>query len=188
MRLMPPPGPERRRALAGLAIAAAALAAFVWYPRHVPTEPASAASNSQARGQGPSGAASGALPSALGFDKIEPVPEAQPTERNPFRFGVRPPPPAPPQPVAPAPVAPPPTPADVGPPRIPLTLIGLTEARFPSGGQQRRLATLKDPSGTLFHGFEGDELDGRYRLLKVGLQSVVISYLDGTGQITLAIR
>ena len=31
---------------------------------------------------------------------------------------------------------------------------------------------------------EGDEVDGRYRLVKVGLESIVMSYLDGQGQQT----
>jgi hypothetical protein len=31
-------------------------------------------------------------------------------------------------------------------------------------------------------------IDGRYRLVKVGLQSVIVAHLDGSNQRTLAIR
>jgi hypothetical protein len=32
---------------------------------------------------------------------------------------------------------------------------------------------------------EGDVVDGKYRLLKVGLESIVMAYLDGQGQVTI---
>jgi hypothetical protein len=50
------------------------------------------------------------------------------------------------------------------------------------------MVTLKDPtSGALLHAFEGDVVDGRYRIVKVGQQSVVVSYLDGSGSRTLGL-
>jgi hypothetical protein len=49
------------------------------------------------------------------------------------------------------------------------------------------MVTLIDPVGKgVFHAFEGDIVDGRYRVVKVGVQSVVLSYMDGTGQRTIA--
>jgi hypothetical protein len=51
----------------------------------------------------------------------------------------------------------------------------------------RPMATLKDTATNAVHQvFEGDVVDGRYRIIKIGLQSVVVSYLDGTGQRTIA--
>lgn len=186
MRALPPSGPGRRRAQISLVLALGALGVLMWYQFGAsPAAPASATSNSQARTQAP-GAAQSALPSPLEFDKIDPVPDPPQTERNPFRFGPPPRPPAPPtpQPVVRPPGPPQPPPAPTGPPRISLTLVGLMDWPFPDGTQRRR-GTLKDPSGALFHAFEGDKFDGRYRMVKVALESVIVSYLDGSGPITL---
>ena len=50
------------------------------------------------------------------------------------------------------------------------------------------MVTLKDPgTGGLFHAFEGDIVDGRYRVVKVGTQSVVVSYVDGSGMRTVGL-
>ena len=44
------------------------------------------------------------------------------------------------------------------------------------------MVTLKDPATSMvFQAFEGDIVDGRYRVIKVGLQSVTLSYVDGSG-------
>ena len=90
----------------------------------------------------------------------------------------------PPAPVA-APPAPPPQPQ--GPPPIPpitLLLIGLH-----TGGDGRPLAVLKDPkTNVTFMGSEGMVVDGQYKVVKVGVTSVVLSYVDGTGQRTIPLR
>jgi hypothetical protein len=120
---------------------------------------------------------------------MEPVADEPESARNPFRYGVPPPrvqppvtgPPQPVQPFTPAPPTPPP-----GPPRIQLTLLGLLTVEGPDGAP-RRQATLKDPSGSLFHVLEGDKFDGRYRMIRIGMETVIVSYLDGSGQITLAV-
>jgi hypothetical protein len=105
----------------------------------------------------------------------------QEPERNPFRFKTRPAPPPPP------PVtrnAPPPTPAPVGPvgppppPPIPLRFIGLIEG-------QPRVSVLSDGRGNVFYGKEGDIIDGRYRVLRIGPDSADLSYTDGRGRQTL---
>jgi hypothetical protein len=55
-----------------------------------------------------------------------------------------------------------------------------------SGG--RTIATLKDRStNALYQAVEGDIVDGRYRVVKIGVESVVVSYVDGTGLRTLAL-
>jgi hypothetical protein len=57
-----------------------------------------------------------------------------------------------------------------------------------SPGATRTMVTLRDQgTGALFHAFEGDVVDGRYRVVKVGQESVVVSYVDGSGLRTLGL-
>lgn len=124
------------------------------------------------------------LPDPVKFDALSGVEEGPDAGRNPFAFGALP---APPTPVLPpelsrpaVPVAPEPT----GPPPIPLRLTGITV--LPDSG--RTVVTLRDPaSNTLFQAVEGDVVDGRYRVVRVGPQSVVLSYLDGSGTRTVVL-
>ena len=182
MNLLPPPGPERRRQLTRLGIILAALLVVLWW-QWTPAAPAVPASNVPAAARGETSAMT--LPQPLRLDELDAAPAATDVGRNPFAFGEPPAPPAPMVQFTPAPVnfaAAPPVPE--GPPPIPLRLTGV----IVSPGSQRTLVTLKDPSsGTLFHAFEGDVVDGRYRVVKVGEQSVVVSYVDGTGLRTLGL-
>ena len=106
--------------------------------------------------------------------------------RNPFRFERRTVPgeargPARPTRVIqppPEPVGPPPDPP---PPPIPLRFIGFLE---PKDGQGR-VAVLSDGRGTVIDGKEGDVIEGRYRLLRVGNDSADLAYLDGRGRQTI---
>ena len=109
--------------------------------------------------------------------------EAGEPERNPFRFEAKAPPPAPPRravaetppPVVtgpPVPQGPPP------PPPIPLRFIGLVKAPSQAG----RVAILSDGRGNVFYGKEGDIIEGRYRLLRVGPDAAEISFTDGRGR------
>lgn len=110
-----------------------------------------------------------------------------PPERNPFRFGqgraaaptggARPvrvvdTPPAfvPPPPV---PTGPPP------PPPIPYKFIGLVSAA-PTG----KVAVLSDGKG-VYHGREGEIVEGQYRIVQIGEESVQIEYADGRGRQTI---
>ncbi|MEO7190811.1 MAG: hypothetical protein ABI051_07110 [Vicinamibacterales bacterium] len=105
--------------------------------------------------------------------------------RSPFAYGTRPAPPPPPRPVAlppPMPIAPVVPSLPAGPPPIALKLAGITTA----SGSGRPMVTLKDPASTaLYQAFEGDIVDGRYRIVKIGQQSVVVSYVDGSGSRTI---
>jgi hypothetical protein len=115
-------------------------------------------------------------------------PSAAAAERNPFRFKPAPPPPAPPvtsKPapspyVPPAPVGPPPPPP---PPPITVKFIGLLDRADGS-----RIAVFTDCSAgrRQSQAREGGTVDGRYRLVKIGRESVVIEHLDGRGRTTLA--
>jgi hypothetical protein len=182
VQLLPPPGPERRRQLTWLSLLALVTAAIAWYEFGRGTPPAEthqAASNPRANGA--AAASANVLPEPVKLGTL--TDDSGPPEpgRNLFRFGVHPPPPAPPAPKTPVQTGPPPPPPPPpGPPLINLRLIGLAER--PDVG---RVAELKDPTGALLYGLEGQILDGRYRLQKIGLESVIVSYLDGSGQRTL---
>lgn len=113
-------------------------------------------------------------------------PEAGGGGRNPFRFYTPPSPPAPPaQAVRPAPAAPPvegPA-APAGPPAPPpitLKYIGLMEG-VPGQG---KVAAFSDCRTTM-HGREGEIIAGQYRLVRIGVESVVVEYVDGRGRTTI---
>jgi hypothetical protein len=105
-------------------------------------------------------------------------------ERNPFRFKPAPaPPPAaakPAEPVAPVPAGPPPPPP---PPPITVKFIGVLDRADGS-----RLALFTDCSAGRHQSYarEGGTVDGRYKLVKIGRESVIIEHLDGRGRTTLA--
>ena len=52
------------------------------------------------------------------------------------------------------------------------------------GGAGRLLAVLRDDRG-IYYGAEGDVIEGRYRLLRVGNDSVDMAYVDGRGRKTI---
>jgi hypothetical protein len=102
-------------------------------------------------------------------------------DRNPFRYQPRsaPPPPRPvfkappvsdepPMPVTPT--GPPP------PPPIPLKFIGLLER-----ANGVKWAVLSDGKNVM-HGREGDIVEGRYRILKIGTESIELTHVDGRGR------
>ena len=80
------------------------------------------------------------------------------------------------------PVAPPVDPGPPPPPKISLTLkyMGLLEG-VPGKG---KVAVFSDCRSTM-RGSEGDIIDGRYRLIKIGIESVVMEYPDGRGRETI---
>jgi hypothetical protein len=122
------------------------------------------------------------------LDGRQPDPTLAP--RNPFRTqaAVPAPSPGPSAPVAstttaggatgegpPAPEAPPP------PPPISLKFIGMVAPSAASGG---KIAVLSDGK-YVYYGREGDIIEGRYRLVKIGEESLQIEYVDGRGRQTL---
>jgi hypothetical protein len=118
-----------------------------------------------------------------------PRPEPQEGSRNPFRFR-----PAPPPPPAPAisgrpntgaaaslmPGMPAVPAAPAGPPPIALKFIGVVE-QAPS---RLKLAVLSD-GRNVFYGKEGDTIEGRYRIERIGVESIDMAYIDGRGRQTL---
>ena len=122
--------------------------------------------------------------------------DSEPERRNPFRFGA---------PRTSAPQSGPggndrPGPVEVGggspdlesvpPPQgaaspggtgtLPLTFIGFVESPAIEG----RVVVLTDGE-LVFHGRVGDVIDGRYRIVGLGLESVDVERVDGQGQQTL---
>jgi hypothetical protein len=117
---------------------------------------------------------------------------AEPVEggRNPFRMGAAPPPPGaaaqagvarpagPPVPMAPvAPTGPPPPPPV---PPIPLKFIGIVT----SAGRAGKIAVLTDGRNVM-SGREGATIDGRYRIVRIGEESIQVEHLDGRGRQTI---
>jgi hypothetical protein len=176
--------PDRRRQLllAVLAVALAVGAYSLWPRSGIAVSPRSAA-----RTEGREDAAGGlrATPDVHLEALRDPRPEPGGVERNLFRFrsnsGAAPI--APPAAASrPGPAAAPPAPQPPPPlPPIPLKFIGIVEAAT----QGRRLAILTDGLGPPAHGGEGDIVLGRYRILKIGSESIELTYLDGRGRQTI---
>jgi hypothetical protein len=129
------------------------------------------------------------VPPALGLEGMEAERAVPANRRDLFRFGAATPDAAAGDesraaqpPVAPRSevVASPNQSEQVPPPvTIPLRYVGYAE--YPSSG---RVATLADGRFT-YYGREGDVIEGKWRLIKVSADSVVIEKLDGTGRETL---
>jgi hypothetical protein len=113
-------------------------------------------------------------------DLKTPRPASEATDRNPFRFYVKPPPPPPPVPPVPSRIEPTPVyTGPVSPPKIPLKFIGVIEMK---GGE--KVAAFSDCRVTT-HGREGEIVAGQYRLVHIGVESVVMEYADGRGRETI---
>ena len=135
------------------------------------------------------------LPPSLGLEDMDAPRVAPANRRDLFRFGSAAPDPdlesAPasagdeedetPEPdettVEPAEPAGPPPPAP-----IPLRYVGYAET--PGTG---KVAALSDGRFT-YHGREGDVIEGRWRLVSIGVESLVIERVDGSGRQTLRLQ
>ena len=101
--------------------------------------------------------------------------------RNPFQFKPKeaPPPPRSTGRAAPGVIAPTVPQGPPPPPSIALKYIGVLDTA------QGRVAVFREPSGDIVNGKEGDIIDGRYRLLKIGAESADLAYVDGRGRQTI---
>jgi hypothetical protein len=168
-----------RRQIGLLVALVAVFAAVVYYQLRQPGAPATGAAARAAQAV-PSRAAvardraASAPPvrlSALNAARPAPVEGG----RNLFREKPKPPaqvpkaaPASPPDPNAPPPPPPP-------PPPITLKLIGIVQ------GSGKPIAALSDGKDVFF-GREGDIIEGRYKIIKVNVESIDIAYVDGRGQ------
>ena len=121
--------------------------------------------------------------------RLEALEAARPDQgevaRNPFRFYQKPPPPqpvssGPTPPVSQGPIVPPPPPP---PPPMPWKLMGFVEIK-----PGVRVAALSDCKGGRWNALEGEIVDGQYRMVQLGIESIVIEYLDGKGRQTLRLE
>lgn len=117
-------------------------------------------------------------------------PKPGPTDRNLFRFKPKAPPPAPasfssqPASTGPATMSGPGgtgAGATASVPPITLKFIGVME----SPERAQKIAVLTDGRGAPFYGKEGEVVEGRYRILKIGVESIDIAYADGRGRQTI---
>jgi hypothetical protein len=115
----------------------------------------------------------------------QPPPPAGASDRNPFRFKPAPPPPPPPPPPKPEPVPTTPVvPVDPGPPPPPpitIKFLGIVET---AGG---KVGAFTDCRAT-FPGREGELIEGRFRVVKIGIESAIVEYRDGRGRTTLPLN
>ena len=176
----PPSSRPRPWLLAALAIVAA-VALFSWLPGKS-AAPTSTPSNPRAQR---AKTVDNVQPADLEVHLkalSEPRPDAESSERNPFRFYVKPPPPPPPPPKDGGGPPPPLTTTTIGPPPPPpitLKYIGLLDV---GGGE--KVAVFSDCRSTM-RGKEGEIIAGQYRLVKIGTESVVMEYVDGRGRQTI---
>jgi hypothetical protein len=159
-------------------------------------EPKSPPSNQgrDARKPQPTNGATGSLEVRL--DELKQTsPGSAEATRNPFRFYVKPPPPPPPPQRFPKPgdkdyvppAPPPPGPGQPGyvpppPPPITIKFIGVLEK------DGSKWAIFSDGKGQPQYAREGQTVLGQYKLLKIGVESVTMSYLDGRGVQTIPMR
>jgi hypothetical protein len=183
-------GSERRKQILLLALAGvlALVAGYqVWssYSPQPTTTDASAASN--VRGSSRTQAAPQLTAPDVHLAELSaehPTPDS--ADRNLFRFRERPLPP--PRPIAP-PVVAPSAPERNGPPPAPtvppirLKFIGYIQTE---NGQ--KIALLSDGLGRPEHVLEGGTALGQYKIWRIGVESIDISYLDGRGRQTIRLN
>src|SRR5687768_14197993 len=173
-------GDRRRLVMSGGAVAVLVLAICALRP----SAPAAAASTSAAQSR--DGGQAARTPPPVAPVKLDTLtadrePPGQ-TNRNPFRYEAKAAPPSTTKQAAPPPVeateAPKPV-MPIGPPPtppIPLKFIGVLERA--NGVKWAVLSDGKVP----MHGREGDIVDGRYRIVKIGTESIEMTHIDGRGR------
>jgi hypothetical protein len=181
-------GKHRNEIILGVLLAVLAVVGYLSLNGEAPASKGAAASNQRAGSAQPRGKTAGAAAAPdVHLDALEaerPAPEE--SERNVFRFKPKapPPPPASTMPSTPIQTAPPVAAAPAGPPPPPpitLKFIGVME----QPGTKVKIAVLSDGQGPPMFGSEGGTVAGRYRVLKIGVESIELSYLDGRGRQTI---
>jgi hypothetical protein len=182
-----PPDRRSKEMLLGAAAVVLAFTVYMVWPGSKSGAPAAPVRPSTSRGSAtaPAGqvAASGAPDVHLrALEERRPKPITG--ERHLFRFKPKPPPPPPPPPPVvirpPEPIVPtgPPPPPPLPP--IGFKFIGMVE----SASGSAKIAILSDGRNVV-HGREGDIIEGRYRILRIGAESIEMAYVDGRGRQTL---
>jgi hypothetical protein len=175
---------ERRRllVLGGLVVA---LAVVLYRGSSAPAGPVARPSNSRSPVRAAAATGQPQAPDVHLEALVAERPGPGDADRNLFRFAQRSPSgPAPGPPGGPeVPVVTPPlvTPGPGGAQPITLKFIGILER--PEQGV--KIAILSDGRGVPFHGKEGDVVAGRYRILRIGAESIEMTHLDGQGRQTI---
>lgn len=169
-----------RQIVLGLLAVALGVAVYMEWPRTA--DPVRATSNVRGATRGPSAPITAPEVHLKSLDAEPAKPEE--VERNLFKFKPKPaPPPPPPQPVAalpPAPVVP-----SGPPPPPPLPPIGLKFIGVLETSNAQKIAVLSDGRGGPIYGKEGDTVLGQYKILRIGVESIEMAYLDGRGRQTI---
>jgi hypothetical protein len=171
--------------LGGLLVVLAVVAYRATSATSVVRAPTSNGRGTAARGKRDANAQAAVAPNVHLKSLSEARAERVTSERNLFAFKPKAPVSAP-RPVAPIaePVAAVPSGPPPPPPLPPITLkfIGVME---PAPGKPK-IALLSDSTGHVFSGTEGGPpVEGRYRILRIGAESIEMSYLDGRGRQTI---
>ena len=180
---------QRELALAGTAVLLLAIATWGMQRGAAPPSGANAPATTAARPNPQPSPNSAVVDVDLQSLEAE-RPEPGESTRNPFRFKAKPAPPPPPEAIrqreqqaaaAAAAAQATSSPVDPPPPRSPLQYHGDMTDPKNSG---KRIAILSDTRGT-YYGREGEVIEGRYRILKIGVESIELAYLDGRGRQTI---
>ena len=179
--------PERRRQLLMGGGAGSVLVLAMWLMW--PASPApSASASAPVRGRAARSGAQGADVKPVDAVKLDALKEGRDepgqASRNPFRFQPKVVPP-PPRPVAPPPTAPvnltparpAPPPGPPPAPPIPLKFIGVVTRQ-----NGVKWAVLTDGKSEPQFGKEGDTIEGRYKIVKIGEESIEMTHFDGRGR------
>jgi hypothetical protein len=179
---------KRQVLLGALAIALAFFIYRAWASPSVASAPASNGSVTTTASSGRQPPPTAVTAPDVHLEKLEAErPKRGEAERDLFRFKPKPPPPPPPPPPAPVRVEPPPVAVPTGPPPppplppIPLKFIGLIGPT----PEVPKIAVLSDGKGLPVDGKEGDIILGQFRVIRIGVESVELSYLDGRGRQTI---
>ena len=124
-------------------------------------------------GFGPGAGIGVAEVAALRVDLLETQANSYAPGRNPFRYFVPPPPPPkpPPPPRVEPPPPPPGPPPGPQPPEIDFVYLGSF------GSQERPIAVLV-ADDDIYNVYEGDVVDGQFKVDQIGLESVDLEYID----------
>jgi hypothetical protein len=173
---------QRELALGGVVLVILAIVVF-----RISTFSNSPAGSSPAPTGGSRTAAAGSPPQVPQVD-LEALkgqrPQPVESPRDPFRFRPKAAPAPPPTssgmsrqsgpPIAMGPSEPPP------PPRIPLKFIGVLESKTTG-----TVAILSDGRSMPMYGKLGEVIDGRYQIMRIGVESIDLQYIDGRGRQTI---
>jgi len=175
--------PERRRQLLLVLLAVTLVAAvYVQWPRTAGQPRAASTARGTAR---PAAGTTAITAPDVHLEELDAT-RTKPAEveRNLFKFKPRPAPPPAPVPVA---VAPPPAPVVPSgpPPPPPLPPIALKFIGVIETSNAQKVAILSDGRGAPVYGKEGDTVLGQYKILRIGVESIEMAYLDGRGRQTI---